>query len=475
MNAGRTTTSISVRDILTIVFRRKVPIGLVTIVVIVATLTIASRVRSVYEASAKVLIRRTGATPLATTWTPFYGLEEEMNTEVELVSTDIVLEKALEELLAKGSVIRIAKGKKFVTREPTMDDLRAGVSAAPVEMSNILLVKFTGADPSFVKEAADAIANAYVEHRSILRKASAIDAYFQDQIREMETRLVGLKQQELELRKQGEIYDLEWQYRMTINRRTEIETSLSKVRSRKNAEENKLALLKQRLADTTSILNPIAEFDQDDLGQEMLLEYWKLLKERDAAASTMTPNSPTVRMLDERIAKVKQRFKEELQRRINAKELLLKDLKAEEDAYMAEIERINSQLRATPDIVAEITHLEREINYTYKHYDRLLEKLLDTVTSEANDTRLANAKVVSPAVIRITRAGKMQSVYILFSILLGVILGLGFGLLLENMDHSVKSAVDVEDVLGLPLLGSIPEIRDGIGARRILKSMQIRK
>ncbi len=457
MNGTKPITTFSLRDFLTVVFRRKMPIALVSIVVTVMTLTVASRVTSVYQGTAKVFIRRMGPSPLATTWTPYYELEEEMNTEVELVSTDVVLQRALEKLLEKGSVIRSPKGRKVLTRQPTIEDLRAGISAQPIEMSNILLIKFTGSDPEFARDAADAVANAYVEHRVELRKASDIHEYFRDQMDQLETKLVGLGQKQMELRKQGGIYDLEWQYRTAINRRTEIELLLSKVRSRRIAEEEKLAFLKDRLDDTTSLFNPIPEFDQDELGREMLLDYWKLCRERDAVASTMTPDSPKLKMLDDQIRRAKTRFQEELRRRVNAKELLLKDLLAEEQAYKTEVDMINMQLQATPDLVAEISHLEREVNYTYKQYEKLVEKYIEAMTSEANDIRLANAKVVSPATVQITRAGKMQSVYVLFSVLLGITLGLGSGLLIENMDHSVKSPLDVEGIMGLPLLGSVPE------------------
>jgi len=118
---------------------------------------------------------------------------------------------------------------------------------------------------------------------------------------------------------------------------------------------------------------------------------------------------------------------------------------------------VSQQLRNTPDIVAQIEMVQKEIFYTYSHYDQLLEKLLETVVSQANDSRASNAKVISEASVSATVAGRMKSVYVVFSILLGVTLGVGFGFLLENLDHSMKSAEDIEGVLGVPVLGSIPE------------------
>ena len=64
-------TQISAREILTVIFRRKVPIIICAVAVGAAALSAASRTTSVYHATAKVLLRRTGAHPLATTWTPF--------------------------------------------------------------------------------------------------------------------------------------------------------------------------------------------------------------------------------------------------------------------------------------------------------------------------------------------------------------------------------------------------------------------
>ena len=103
MNGNDTgTPQISAREILTVVFRRKIPIAICAVAIAAAALSAASRTTSVYQGFAKVLVRRSGATPLATTWTPFYGLEEEMNTEVELITTEIVMSRAVDLLKEKG-------------------------------------------------------------------------------------------------------------------------------------------------------------------------------------------------------------------------------------------------------------------------------------------------------------------------------------------------------------------------------------
>jgi uncharacterized protein involved in exopolysaccharide biosynthesis len=460
MNGNDTgTTQVSMREILTVIFRRKIPILIVSVVVAAAALTAASRTTSVYEGTARVLLRRSGATPLAVTWTPFYGLEEEMNTEVELITTEVVMERAVDLLKDRGIFIHESVGDSLVAREPTMRDIAAGISAVPVEMSNIILIQYVGYDPRFVGHAANAVADAYVEYRIQVRKTGSLQGFFSDQLTTIEERLLQLREQELALRKEGEIYNLEWQYQTAINRRNEILETLSEVRSRRKAEEQKLENMRRRMQEDPDLLVPFANFAKDKIGGEMLGEYWRLRSEHDELAAQLTESNPHVKMINDRIEMIEGRFREEIGRRMKEHEFLVEDLKAEEGALVAAAAEISAELRRTPDVVAQIAHLEKEIHYTYEHYEKVLEKILDTMASEVNDIRISNAKVISTAQAQLTKAGRMQTVYVAFSILLGVTLGVGFGFLLENLDHSVKSATDIEDHVGLPLLGSVPASR----------------
>ncbi|MFH1313601.1 MAG: Wzz/FepE/Etk N-terminal domain-containing protein [Candidatus Eisenbacteria bacterium] len=456
-------SQISAREILTVIFRRKIPIILCAVVVAAAALSAASRTTSVYQATAKVLLRRTGAHPLATTWTPFYGLEEEMNTEVELVNTTTVLERALEILSERKVYLHVAVGDSQIAKAPTVGDLRAGIAAYPVEMSNVMLIRYTGADPDFVGEAANAIASAYVEYRVHVRKSGDMKDFFEDQLALVQARLMDLTENELALRKQGGIYDLEWQYQTAIARSSELKETWAGVKSQRIAEEQKLRLIRDRLKKEPDLMVPFSDILKTGFGVQMMSEYWGLMRQRDEKATYLTESNPEVKMLDTRIAKMRERFREEVERRIKEKEFLVEDLKAEEKGFEASVQEIDDALRQTPNEVVQIQHLEKEIHFTYTHYDKVLDKMLDAVAAEADDIRTSTAKVISPAIAQSTRAGQMQGVYVAFSIMLGITLGIGFGFLLENLDHSVKSAADVEDNIGVPLLGSIPQSRKMAG------------
>lgn len=456
-------SQVSAREILGVIFRRRVPVIICALIVTAAALSAASRTKSVYDAAAKVLLRRIGATALATTWTPFYDLEEEMNTEVQIVTSDPVLSQAVEILGKKGVTVTETVNKRRTPRPPTVGDLAGGTSAEPVEMSNIIVIKFRGTEREFAREAANAVAEAYVEFRAQVRRTAGVEEYFGDQIARVSDQLIDLSKQELDLRNQGQVYDREWQQRVAINRRYEMELKLNETRSRRAAAEGELAAVQKRLKDNPDDLMPFNVEHDDHLANLMLSEYWTLHAKRDEKMAQLTPANPSVKIIEDQLSKMEDRLREETQRRIREKRYLIQDLKAAEAGYEQEMASISAEMTVNSDLVAQIDHLEKQIHYTYLHYDRLLEKRLDMMASEADDIRLSNAKVLSPATVSLTKAGQMQMVYVVFSILLGATLGIGFGFLLDNLDHTVKSAADVEEVVGVPLLGSIP---DADGASR---------
>jgi uncharacterized protein involved in exopolysaccharide biosynthesis len=232
------------------------------------------------------------------------------------------------------------------------------------------------------------------------------------------------------------------------------------------AQEATLAAIEKRLKDDPDVLWPFETDTDDNLAQIMFAEYWNLQREADSTVAKFTPASPQVRIARSKLSSMEQRIREEAGRRVKALAFLVEDLKAMEAADQAEIAMISQNMMGDPDIIAQIEHLDKQIHFSYLHYDRLLEKMLDMVASEADDIRLSNAKILSPAEAMLTKAGRMKSVYVVFSILLGITLGIGFGFLLENLDHSIKSATDAEEVAGAPLLGSIPELHATAGVTK---------
>jgi polysaccharide biosynthesis transport protein len=70
-----------------------------------------------------------------------------------------------------------------------------------------------------------------------------------------------------------------------------------------------------------------------------------------------------------------------------------------------------------------------------------------------------NAELVQPAVAPDSASSPKTQRNVALGVLLGIFLGIGLALLREQLDRRVRDLDDVEDVFGMPILGTIPQSR----------------
>jgi len=121
---------------------------------------------------------------------------------------------------------------------------------------------------------------------------------------------------------------------------------------------------------------------------------------------------------------------------------------AEKQQELIEIDRIRPEFNA----------LQRDLEISqelYNHYYSRLQQAAVKVTAEGETARIID-RAVQPAESRPYKPN------ITLNLIIGLVLGMGLGLglvfLLAYLDDKVKSAFDIESVLGVPLIGIIPHI-----------------
>ena len=120
----------------------------------------------------------------------------------------------------------------------------------------------------------------------------------------------------------------------------------------------------------------------------------------------------------------------------------------------------------------EYTNLERDYDVNEKLLEHILERMRETSMSSTVENQ--NARIMD----RGAPAGRPISPNYRLNLALGAIGGLGIGLALAffvaYFDDRVKSAFDIETILGLPLIGIIPEVKRLGGAEKMQESVAAR-
>lgn len=173
-----------------------------------------------------------------------------------------------------------------------------------------------------------------------------------------------------------------------------------------------------------------------------------LLIERDTLLITYTEHFPQVRALKAQIHELIEGMRNQLI-------AFSTTLKTNIGSTKSQIDELERQLKRVPEKGLELSRLERDVGIKRELYTLLEKKYQEIRIAEAE--KLEEVKIVKPAIepsapINPTNIYKSSAL----GTLMGLILGLVFAFLIETFDTSIGAVEEVEEFLGIHVLGIIP-------------------
>ena len=334
----------------------------------------------------------------------------DVHTLAELIKSDVVRE---------GAVARLTPG----LGEQGAKAAFTGLNVQPVRDTELVRVSIEHTDPNVAADAANAVVNSLIDMnlKARRRRATEIQQFINQQLglageklRSSEAELVDYKN------RHGDV-SLAQETSLTLQRLAELEAKRVDVRLPRLESASLVATLNSHLASL--------EIELSGLQQQFT-------EKHPALISTM--------------AKI-----EETKRRLLAE--TTRDRQTEqsrERAIASAIGQYEDRVRGVPTREAELTRLTRNTKEAEQIYLLLSSKFQQAIIAEASigsaiqvvDTAKAPN---SPAKLRARRT-------MLFGAILGLMFGMVAALFIEQLDDAVRSAKDVEEALGAPVLGAIP-------------------
>ena len=173
-----------------------------------------------------------------------------------------------------------------------------------------------------------------------------------------------------------------------------------------------------------------------------------LLLERDTLMMTYTDDFPQLRALKNQIHEIIVSMKNLLKSQQN-------DLASNIRVARQQAAELNKRLRGLPEKSLELTRLGRDVEIGKEVYSLLEKKYQESLIAEAE--KLEEVKIVKPAIeppgpINPPKIGTNT----FLGTVLGVILGVVFAFLIETFDTSIGAIEEVEEFLGVHVMGVIP-------------------
>lgn len=344
--------------------------------------------------------------------------------------------------------------------EMATDTVLANTLVEPIKDSRLVRVKYDDTDPERARRILTALTDVYLE-----RNIDLAQEFTNSGAEWLGAQLAKLKQElddseralhEYKSGKQILSVSLDDQSNMLREEISQLHTSLISVKTRREAVAAKVAQL-SRLDATDPINLPSQALLDSAVLQTLRAKYVDAKTEHDALlAEGKGANHPQVVSLQAKIETAKQALLAEVS---NVRQAANAELTATERELggLAKL-YANAEKRALELNLLEIDYrkLERTKTNTEKLYSLVLERTKETDLTRMmrfNNIQVAEAATLARSPVR-PRVFLNMAVGVLGGLALGFMLALGR----NNLDRSIKSPEDVEQLLQLPYLGLLPRI-----------------
>jgi polysaccharide biosynthesis transport protein len=332
--------------------------------------------------------------------------------------------------------------------------------------TRLIEISYTTGDPRLAARVVNAIGDSFATANldKKTRAGSASGGFLNQRIAELQSQIRDGEQELIAYGKSNQILSLDPTQNTVVDRLVGLNKQLLEAEN-----ERKLAEASYRAAQVPGAAAALARENAknvDDAEQKLT----ELQQRRAHLLVETTEEWPEVKEVDQQIATLQPRIRE-MQSRAAA--VVITNLKTRFDQSLAREASLRTSFNQQRG--ETLTQNEAAINYHIIQQEietnkNLLDGLLQR--SKENDVALAgtpnNIAVVDYAIAPQQPAGPQRLLTIMVAFVFAVAFGLCLAVFLEYLDNTVRSAADVERMLGLPALAIIPSV-GGFARRRFFR------
>ena len=332
--------------------------------------------------------------------------------------------------------------------------LRANLQVQPVRDTSMVKVSFEATDPRLAARIANAFTRAYLDYNLKQRFESTTEAsqWLQEQLDKSNQHVMESVDSLQQYREKAGLVDVEGMRSLQVEQLQDRTTHLSEAhRARSEAEslyQQAVRLRKLGQMDTLpAVLN-------NPLIQRLRTQEQELERQIRSDTERFQDNYPGLDDSRSNLKAVREQIDAALDKIVDGYRSDYEIARASEARLQAEVKTLEESVQELSRKQLAAKSLEQAVATNRQSYDAFLNQLTETSTRKA-DTVSTIARVVDPAVPEFTPVKPNKKRMVLMSLILALMGGLGIALMLDKFDNTLKSREDVEDRLGIPVLGEL--------------------
>ena len=335
----------------------------------------------------------------------------------------------------------------------------AQISVKPLKDSRLATITVTDRKPQRAALIANTVADTYIEYnldyklegaRSAMAWLAEQESDLKRQLEESELKLYQFKKDRNLL-----AVSLDDKQSMLSSNLANVNTKLTDLRVTRLALEAKRRMI-ERARDNILERDTLPELHDNAAVRSLRDSFIVLNKDYADLSTKYGPEHPRMKALSEQMEVVRKAYEKEINQALESFEKAYEELVDNEKALKTLMEQQKNEAIEVSKIEVEFRPLSRAAEQNGKMYGVISsrQKEIDiTGPMKTNNVRVLERAVVPGAPIR---PNPIQN------LMMGLMLGLGTGIALafgiEALDNTLKTQTDVEQFLGVPVLGLVPVI-----------------
>lgn len=408
--------------------------------------------------------------------------EDQLNTVAEILKSRVMAEKVVDDI---GPAVVLGlpsdSGEKITVnprvRDRAVEHLSKSLVASPIRKSNLITATYDAPSPAAAQRVLNRLIELYLEEHLRLNRSMDAHRFLEEETRRIKGELTAAEERLRDLKDSTGLASPDGQRRLVVERIGRLEDALLSAEAAAAASQAKVSQLEadraalpetQVTARTSGVGNEGTDSMRSQLyalqirEQQLLAKYTErhpLLQEvrqqaaEAAKALEREENSRTQTTVGPNKAR------ERVQQALLAEKPILVSLAAQASSLRKQLADVRGELKALNEAELQIASLQREIQLLetgYKRYAVNLEQARIDQTMETQ--RISSLNVVQPAaaILRPVHPNKLRAA--ILSLLVGLFGAVGVALAAERFDPVLTTPEQVERLLGLPALVSIPRL-----------------
>ena len=443
--SGPTPRQATIREFLAVVFRRRLVIlglfGVTTATVVWIALTTPLE----YSSSGRVLMRRGEKESVFDAGRQITaGWEEELSSELQVIRSYPVLQRAREYMRASDSTLAAEISARRIDAEV-------------VGKSNVIAIGYSDADPVVAQRVCDAVLNAYIAYRARDMSLSDPNQFFDTELARVKNELDAKVEARRAFADGAGVSDLTEERRHLLNR-------LSSANDRHDQNAAELAearTTRQRMEELTKQNVDVPTFTSIFTNEQSLaLIKSKIIDQQLRVAQLREryrDDSPDVVAAVATLDTLRAMLVREVNDRLAMWDSRIQVLESRQSVFEAEQADLKARLEPMADKETRLGVLDRDIGLLRNRYEDLVRRSDQARLTEKTSMNL-NLVLLSPAGPAVP-SNSRDYARLALAPAFSLVVGLGLAFFFDGIDVTVHSTGHAEEAAELPVLAAIRERR----------------